>query len=141
MAITLTRARVHPSPVEERPPEPEVGEKAKRRSFTAEYKLRVLEEVDHAVGHGEIGALLRREGLYSSHLVAWRRQRDEGRLDGRARGRKGKDRKDVEIGQLRRENSRLRRRLEQAQTVIEVQKKLSQALGIERETSEDDERP
>jgi cell shape-determining protein MreC len=72
--------------------------------------------------------------------VDWRRQRDEGRLDGRARGRKGKDPKDVEIEQLRRENSRLRRRLEQAQTVIEVQKKLSQALGIERETSEDDER-
>lgn len=139
MAITLTRAGVHPAQVEERPPRPEVPEKAKRRRFTAEYKLRILQEADRTTAPGAIGALLRREGLYSSHLVDWRRQRDEGRLAGRPGGRAGKDPKDAQIEQLRRENARLRRRLEQAETVIEVQKKLSRALGIDSETTEEGE--
>lgn len=140
MAITLTRGRVHPASMEEGRPDPEVPEKAKRRTFTAQYKLRILEEADRASEPGEIGALLRREGLYSSHLVDWRRQRAEGRLGGR-RGRRGADPKDAEIEGLKKENARLRRRLEQAQMVIEVQKKLSRALGIASETTEDDETP
>ncbi|MGH9168695.1 MAG: transposase [Acidimicrobiia bacterium] len=91
-----------------------------------------MEEADRATAPGEIGALLRREGLYSSHLVDWRRQRDEGRLAGRPRGRRGRDPKDAEIEQLRRENDRLRRRLEQAETVIEVQKNSRGRLGSTR---------
>lgn len=140
MAMTLTRAKVHPPAMEERPPEPEVSEKAKRRRFSAEYKLQILEEADRATEPGAIGALLRREGLYSSHLVDWRRQRNEGRLGGR-RGRKGKHPLEAENEALRTENARLRRRLEQAETVIEVQKKLSRALGIASETSREGETP
>ena len=88
MAILMTRtdAGVHPEGVES-PRDPEVPEKPKRRRFTAEYKLRILEEADGASEAGEIGALLRREGLYSSHLTNWRRQRREGTLAGLSRRR------------------------------------------------------
>ena len=123
-------------------PDPEVVTKAKRRSFTAAYKLWVLEEADKCREQpGQIGALLRREGLYASHLSTWRRQREAGQLAGlrpRKRGRK-ENKEEAEIRRLRRENERLERRLEQAELIIEAQKKLSEILGItlERGTSED----
>ncbi len=126
---------------ERKMPDPEVSTKAKRRSFTAEYKRRILEEADSCTEPGEIGALLRREGLYSSHLAKWRRQREAGGLDGlkpKKRGRK-KDEEAAEIAQLRRENERLRKQLEQAELIIAAQKKLAQAL--ETLTNQRDERP
>ena len=123
-------------------PDPEVVTKAKRRSFTAAYKLWVLGEADKCREQpGQIGALLRREGLYASHLSTWRRQGEAGQLAGlrpRKRGRK-ENKEEAEIRRLRRENERLERRLEQAELIIEAQKKLSEILGItlERGTSED----
>jgi transposase len=113
----------------------EVSEKARRRQFSAEYKLRMLREADACTEAGEIGALLRREGLYSSHLTTWRRQRDEGTLKGlapRKRGRKAQPKNPLarKMAELERENARLKRRLQQAETIIEVQKKVSQMLGI-----------
>lgn len=123
-------------------PETKVPEKAKRRKFSAEYKARILAEADRA-GPGEVGALLRREGLYSSHLASWRKQREEGAREalGRKRGRKKKRTADQErIAQLEREKAKLERRLEHAQKVIEVQKKLSEVLGIplDDESTEND---
>jgi transposase len=114
-------------------PDPEVVPKAKRRKFSAEYKLRILDEVDSCAELGQIGALLRREGLYSSHLTTWRRQRERGVLEApgpQKRGRKGKDELEREVSRLRREKERLQGRLEQAETIIEVQKKLSHLLGL-----------
>jgi len=116
----------------------EVLEKAKRRRFEAAYKLRILEEAACSTRPGELGALLRREGLYASHLTTWRRQRREGALSGLApkrRGRKAK-RKDavaLENDRLRRENERLTQRLKQAETIIDVQKKVSEMLTISSE--------
>jgi len=114
-------------------PDPEVTERAKRRRFTAEYKLRILREADACKGDGDLGALLRREGLYSSHLATWRRQRDEiakAGLKARKRGPKPKA-VDLRVKRLERENARLKRQLEQAETIIDFQKKLSKLLGIE----------
>lgn len=113
----------------------EVLEKPSRRRFTADYKLRILEEADCCDGQGTLGALLRREGLYSSHLSTWRKQREQGILDGlapRRRGRRPKRRDPLveENQRLQRENQRLLARLEKAETIIEFQKKLSQLLGI-----------
>ena len=122
---------------------PEVPEKAKRRRFDGAYKLRILEEAERCSEPGELGELLRREGLYSSHLTTWRRQRDEGALQGlgpKKRGRKPK-RKDpmaLEVERLRCENQRLSERLRQAETIIEVQKKVSEMLGTSP-TSQNDE--
>ena len=116
--------------------DPEVVPKAKRRKFSAEYKVRILEEADRCTERGEIGALLRREGLYSSHLSTWRRQRDQGILSGlspKKRGRKGKDDLEKELAELRRENKRLQARLEEAEMIIDVQKKLSRLLGLAAE--------
>lgn len=118
----------------DRPPT-EVTPRAKRRNFSAQYKLRILEEADGCSELGEIGALLRREGLYSSNLSLWRRQREEGQLHGLApkkRGRKKTQRDAMahELEQLRREKARLEERLEKAETIIEVQKKLSTLLGL-----------
>lgn len=113
-------------------PDPEVVPRAKRRQFSAKYKLRILTEADQCTQRGEIGALLRREGLYSSHLTTWRKQRDRGQLEGltpKKRGRKP-DPQAAELARLQRENERLQARLEQAETIIEVQKKLSQMLGL-----------
>ena len=113
-------------------PDPEVVPRAKRRQFSAKYKLRILAEADQCTQRGEIGALLRREGLYSSHLTTWRKQRDRGQLEGltpKKRGRKP-DPQAAELARLQRENERLQARLEQAETIIEVQKKLSQMLGL-----------
>ena len=111
-------------------PDPEVSTKAKRRTFTAEYKRRIVAEADGCTKPGEVGALLRREGLYSSHLTAWRRQREAGELAGltpKKRGRK-QDEEAAELARLRRENERLRKQLGQAELIIAAQKKLAQAL-------------
>ena len=112
-------------------PETEVVPRAKRRRFTAAYKLRITQEAEACTERGEIGALLRREGLYSSHLSMWRKQRDAGELADKRRGRKG-DPAAAELQRLKRENERLRQELEKSQLVIEVQKKLSQVLGLEQ---------
>ena len=114
-------------------PDPEVPAKARRRTFTAKYKLKILAEADGCSKPGEIGALLRREGLYSSHLSKWRQQREEGALAGltpKKRGRKPRpvDPQARRVAELERENARLQRKLEQAETIIEVQKKLSRLL-------------
>jgi transposase len=117
-------------------PDPEVVPKAKRRKFTAEYKRRILEEADHCTEPGQIGALLRREGLYSSHLTTWRRQRERGliqALSPKKRGRKRKEELEKEVSRLQRENVRLQTSLEQAEMIIDVQKKLSKLLGLEME--------
>ena len=123
-------------------PEPEVLPRAKRRRYSAEYKLRILEEIDGCTQRGQIGALLRREGLYSSHLSTWRQQRILGQLEGlspKKRGRKPQDPAVEEAARLRRENERLRARLEQAEMIIDVQKKLSQLLGLTADETEMDE--
>lgn len=113
-------------------PDPEVPAKAKRRQFSAEYRLRILKEADACKGLGEIGALLRREGLYSSNLVTWRRQRDARALVGMKEQKRGPKprREDPRLKQKDREIARLQRRLKQAETVIEVQKKVAEILGI-----------
>src|SRR6266498_2796632 len=117
------------------PPDPEVSERAARRRFTAEYKGRVLRQADACAGTGELGALLRREGLYSSHLTTWRRQREQGvraALSPKKRGRPAVPPSPLarKVAELQRENARLTQRLQQAETIIAVQKKLSEALGI-----------
>ena len=108
-------------------PEPQVVPKAERRRFNAEYKLRVLTEADKCSEHGQSGALLRREGLYSSQLATWRRQREQGKL-GQKRGRKP-DPQAAEIKRLQQENERLQTRLDRAEHIIDAQKKLAQLLG------------
>ena len=122
----------------------EVPEKPQRRRFTAEYKIRILREVEACNGPGDVGALLRREGLYTSHLSAWRQQRERGVLEALAPKRRGpKARRDdplvTEVAQLRRENTRLERKLKQAALVIAIQKKASEMLGIPLKTVEDEE--
>jgi len=113
-------------------PDPEITPKAKRRTFPAEYKLRILDEAAQCTKPGERGALLRREGLYSSHLTHWRCELRAGALAGlkpKKRGPKS-DPVAVENAQLRREIARLQAKLERAETIIDVQKKLSQLLGL-----------
>jgi transposase len=115
-------------------PDPEVVAKAKRRTFTAEYKQRILQEADSAAATpGGVGALLRREGLYSSHLVTWRRERSQGireALAPRKRGRKSQHNPLEEENQkLRRQNARLTEDLRKANLIIEVQKKVAALLG------------
>ncbi len=125
-------------------PNPEVFEKPQKRRFSAEYKLKILREADTCQDGGEIGALLRREGIYSSYLTAWRRQQEEGTLNAlgpQKRGRKGK-RKDplaTRVEELERENQKLKKRLKQTETIIEVQKKISEALGIPAKSPEEEE--
>ena len=113
-------------------PDPEVPAKVQRRQFTAEYRRRILKEADACKKHGALGALLRREGLYSSHLVNWRRQREQGELvAGRARQR-GPVSKPVDprVKPLEIENRRLQRTLARAETIITLQKKVAEILGI-----------
>ncbi len=109
--------------------ETEVVARPKRRSFSAAYKRSILEEAARCTGPGEIGALLRREGLYSSNLTTWRRQRERGELDGAKPGRKPASDEAKALKQLQRENQRLKRKLEQAEMVIEVQKNSRNFLG------------
>lgn len=116
-------------------PDPEVPARpagARRRRFTAAYKLRLLHETD-TCAIGQLGAILRREGLYSSHLVAWRRQRKDGALAALAPQRRGRPAPSAaarEVTRLREENARLARSLAAAETVIEIQKKVSSLLGV-----------
>ncbi len=125
-------------------PDPEVVPRAKRRRFSAEYKLRILEEVKACDEPGQIGALLRREGLYSSHLTTWRRQRAQGQLEGLSPKKRGRNPSvdealTKELADLKRENQRLQDRLQQAETIIEVQKKLSGLLGLTAHENQTDE--
>lgn len=119
-------------------PNPEVPERAKRRRFSAEYKLRILQEADRCKA-GDLGALLRREGLYSSHIVTWRRQRDEGALSAlsKKRGRKAKrSPEEIEIERLRKDNERLRERERQLELIVAAQKKVA---ALEQALEEADE--
>src|SRR3990167_8772110 len=115
--------------------EVEVMAKPVRRRYTAEYKLRVLREAEACKGRGEIGALLRREGLYSSNLTQWRKQCERGELEGLSRKRghlpKGKNSLADKVKVLERENARLKARAERAEGLVEIQKKVSEILGIE----------
>lgn len=121
-------------------PDPEVPEKAKRRRFTAEYKLWALKQADACTEPGQVGSFLRREGLYSSHLVAWRRARDAGALRelSKRRGKHGVHPLEKANEKLRRHNERLRRSLDQAHRIIEVQGKVSELLGIPLDPAGDD---
>lgn len=124
--------------------ETEVSAKARRRQFTAEYKRKILAEADACTKPGEIGALLRREGLYSSHLVEWRRARESGALAGLAPRKRGPaahvahplERKVVE---LERSLARAERRAERAEALVELQKKVSELLGVQ--LPKQDEKP
>jgi transposase len=123
-------------------PNPEVLARAKRRTYTGEYKQQVLAEADAARGSGEIGAVLRRHGLYSSHLTKWRQERKSGILERLAPQKRGPKSSTSpltsEIQKLQRDNERLTERLRKAEIVIDVQKKVAMLLGLpiaEREGS------
>ncbi len=125
-------------------PDSEVSGKAKRRSFSAKEKLRILEEADRCSKHGQVGALLRREGIYSSHLANWRNERRDIALTGlapRQRGRKATEpavKAAVESNKmLQRENERLKKKLAYAELIIDVQKKVSEMLGIPLKSLDD----
>jgi len=116
-------------------PEVEVAEKAARRQFNAEYKRKILKEADACTREGEIGALLRREGLYSSHLSVWRAARERGEIAGLAPRKRGPkvappDPRDRKIVELERETRRWKSRAERAEALVDLQKKVSQILGI-----------
>ena len=126
-------------------PDPEVVPMAERRRFTAGEKLRILEEAEACTEPGEIGALVRREGIYSSYLSRWRQARDRGQLTALGSQQRGpRPAADAalvrEVARLQRENERLLARLERAEAIIEVQKKLSQLLGPSREENGNKER-
>lgn len=110
-------------------PDPEVVPRASRRRFGAAYKRRIVAEAEACTKPGEIGALLRREGLYSSYLSNWRRQIAAGTLGKQQRGRPAEPLA-AENAQLRQENARLRRELEKTQLIVEAQKKLAQVLNL-----------
>ncbi len=121
------------------PPDPEVAAKPKRRQFTAEYRLRILEEAERCTEPGEVGQLLRREGLYSSHLTAWRKARRSGALRGLAskkRGAKPKARNPLEpkVRQLEAEVARLEGELHKVHTILDVQEKVAGLLGFSLES-------
>ncbi len=125
-------------------PDPEVSEKKPRRKFTARYKLQILAEADTCTQPGQIGALLRREGLYSSSLTTWRRQRKNGILKAmtpRKRGRKHKLENPLakQVAHLEKEKRRLQLKLKKAELIIEAQKKMSEILGIAQNLNESDE--
>lgn len=124
-------------------PDPEIPEKAKRRRFSAQYKLDILDEYDRLSEPGAKGALLRREGLYSSHIVEWRRARDVGALAelAKPRGRKRRlSAEGVELEQVRRRNKRLESELAKARLVIEVQGKVSALLEAISESAEPEQK-
>lgn len=128
--------------VQPKAPDPEVVERASSRRFTAAEKARILAEADQC-RHGELGALCRRYGIYHKTLSKWRKQREEaikGWLEPQQPGRKPEERNplEAEVERLKRENTRLQQRLKQAETVIEVQKKVSELLGIPLNPSESD---
>ena len=120
-------------------PDPEVVTQAERRRFSAEYKQRILQEAAACTQPGEVGALLRREGLYSSHLTTWRQQRRRSELQGLTPAKRGRkaDPHAAELARLQRENDRLKAQLERAELIIDVQKKLSQMLGLPETPSDE----
>ncbi len=125
-------------------PSSEVLERPVRRRFSVEYKLKILAEADACTETGQLGELFRREGLYSSHLTTWRKQRDEGVLAGltpKRRGRKAKPKNPLadENKRLQRENERLKDHLRQAELIIDVQKKVSEMLNIPLKTPDGEE--
>jgi transposase len=140
MTLPNTLANELPSPANTNHvrPNPEVLERCRRRRFTAAYKLRIVQEADAAAADQQIGALLRREGLYSSQLAAWRRLRETGALSalGQPRGRKPADAAAADMARLQRENAALTRRLAVAEEIIAIQKKVSALLGIALPESE-----
>lgn len=115
-------------------PNPEVSARAKRRTYTGKFKQQVLAEADAARGSGEIGAVLRRHGLYSSHLTKWRQERKSGIVEGLAPQKRGPKSKanplTAENQKLQRDNERLTERLRKAEIIIDVQKKVAMLLGI-----------
>lgn len=121
-------------------PDPQVSEKPERRRFTVEYKARIVREADACTEPGQIGALLRREGLYSSQLANWRRLYQEGALkalkDDKRGRKKTKNPLETEVESLKKRNARLEKRLAQAEAIIDIQKKLSQVLGVPLESEE-----
>lgn len=129
------------SQVKEAMPNTEVVAKAKRRRFTAAEKQRWLREVEACQGSGEIGALLRREGIYASYLTTWRKQRELGELDGLAPRKRGPkpNPEAIELAKLRREHARLQERMRRAELIIEVQKKVARMLGETIDTPELDD--
>lgn len=123
---------------------PELSGRRKRRTFTAQEKLRILEETDRAAGSGEIGAILRREGLYSSALTEWRRQRAAGTLNALTPAKRGPRPEEPnpladELAAERRKNALLQKRLERAETIIDLQKKVSELLGMPPIPSDDND--
>ena len=125
------------------PQDTEVVAKAKRRRFTAKYKRDIVRRAEACQGSGEIGALLRREGLYSSHLTTWRREVAERELAALAPKKRGPktspvDQRDHELAKLRQDNARLLVRAERAELLVEVQKKVSMLLGVELPKSSED---
>jgi len=125
---------------------PELSPRPQRRTFSAAAKLRILEETDRAADTGGIAAILRREGLYSSALTDWRRQREAGAFEALKPLRRGPKREvanptAADLGQLRLENARLRQRLEHAEAIIGIQKKVAALLGMPMATTERDETP
>ena len=119
-------------------PDPEVVAKPKRRQFTAEYRLRILEEADRCTQPGEVGRLLRREGLYSSHLTAWRKARRKGslrELAAKKRGAKPAERNplDAKVRALEAQVARLEHELHTAHTILDVQGKVAGLLGLNLE--------
>lgn len=124
------------------PADPEVEAKPKRRKFSAAYRLRILEEADRCQNPGEVGQLLRREGLYSSHLSSWRKARREGSLAAlspKKRGAKPKARNPLEpkVRQLEAKVARLEKELEKAHTILDVQEKVAGLLGFSLESGKD----
>ena len=125
---------------------PELVTRPKRRTFTAREKLRILEETDRAAGTGDIGAILRREGLYSSALTDWRRQREAGLLGALTPARRGPKAsaphpQAAELAKAQQEIARLKQRLEQAEAIIGIQKKVASLLEIPLATPDSDETP
>jgi len=125
-------------------PSPETVAEVRRRRFTASYKLDILRRVDQLKekGTGEVGSFLRQEGLYSSNLTGWRRQLENGELGGTRRGRreKGREGRRREVLHLRRQLARMEKRAHQAELLVELQKKMSEALGIAQPEAEAMER-
>jgi transposase-like protein len=122
---------------------PELSDRPRRRSFSAQDKLRILAETDRAAETGGIGAILRREGLYSSALTDWRRQRDAGAFGALVPGKRGPktgaaNPLSAEVASLQRDNARLTLRLTRAEAVIEIQKKVAALLGIPLAPSDDE---
>jgi transposase-like protein len=128
------------------PPAPEVSDRPIRRRFSAKYKLKIVQEADHCDKPGQIGALLRREGLYSSQLTAWRKLRDQGALHGLSSKKRGpkpppQNPQANEMKQLQKEISRLQKKLARAEAIIDFQKKVHALLGTPLEEMDPEENP